>query len=112
MAVAPETRAFALELFEDLGNVTARAMMGGLTLYADGLIFAIISADERIYIKASGALADAMAEAGSEKFTYERPGRKTGQMGYWTLPDAALDDPEDACAWARRSLAANHPGFS
>ena len=26
-------------------------------------------------------------------------------MPYWTLPDAALDDPEDASAWARRALA-------
>jgi DNA transformation protein len=112
VAVAPETRAFALELFENLGNVTARAMMGRLTFYAGGLIFAIVSADERIYIKAGGNLASDMAEAGAEKFTYERPGRKTGHMGYWTLPDSALDDPEEACAWARRSLAASHPGFS
>ena len=25
-------------------------------------------------------------------------------MGYWTLPEAALDDPEAACDWARRAL--------
>ena len=27
-------------------------------------------------------------------------------MGYWSLPDAAVDDPEAACAWARQALAA------
>ena len=26
-------------------------------------------------------------------------------MGYWTLPEMALDDPDEAVAWARRSLA-------
>ena len=26
-------------------------------------------------------------------------------MGYWSLPEAALDDPEAACDWAPRVLA-------
>ena len=26
-------------------------------------------------------------------------------MGYWRLPDAALDDPEEAAAWGRKALA-------
>jgi len=33
--------------------------------------------------------------------------RKDGSvasMGYWTLPDGALDDPEEACHWARKAL--------
>ena len=25
-------------------------------------------------------------------------------MGYWTLPESALDDPDEALSWARRSL--------
>jgi TfoX/Sxy family transcriptional regulator of competence genes len=32
VAVSPGTRAWVLELFEDVGDVTARAMMGGLSL--------------------------------------------------------------------------------
>ena len=26
-------------------------------------------------------------------------------MGYWRLPDSALDDPEEAAAWGRKALA-------
>lgn len=25
-------------------------------------------------------------------------------MGYWTLPETALDDPDEAVVWARRAL--------
>lgn len=112
MAVAPALRAFVLELFEGLGDVTARPMMGGLAIYREGRIFAIVGPEDRIYLKAIGALADALAAEGSEQFVYEKAPGKLARMGYWTLPDAALDDPEEACAWARRALAAADPGFS
>ena len=106
MAVSAATRAFVLELFEDLGGVSARAMMGGLSLYRDGQIFAIVTGEERIYLKAKGSLAEALAAEGAEQFAYTRKDGVTARMGYWSLPDAAVDDPEAACAWARRVLAA------
>jgi DNA transformation protein len=112
MAVSAETRAFVLELFDGLGHVTARAMMGGLTLYADGLIFAIVALGDRVYIKADGDLAEALRAEGAEQFAYPRKDGRIDRMGYWTLPDDALDDSDAACAWARASLKANHPGYS
>ncbi len=112
MAVSPETRAFALELFDGLDDVTARAMMGGLTLYSRGCVFAIVGPEDRIYLKATGALAAALQAEGAEQFVYQKPGQKTGRMGYWTLPDPAIDDPEIVRGWARRALAAAYPGFS
>ena len=104
MAVPAATRAFVLELFEGLGGVTARAMMGGLALYRHEQIFAIVTGDGRIYLKAAGPLAAALAEAGAEQFAYARKDR-VARMGYWSLPEPALDDPETACDWARRTLA-------
>jgi DNA transformation protein len=106
LAVSAETRAFVLELFDDLDTVTARAMMGGLAVWSAGRIFAIVGPEDRIYLKASGALAETLAAEGAEQFTYDKAG-KPARMGYWTLPDAAIDDPEAACAWARRALAAS-----
>ena len=107
MAVSPGTREWVLELFEPLGGVTARAMMGGLALYSDGRIFAIVGGDDRVFLKADGALASALAAEGAERFTYARSGGAAVAMGYWSLPDAAIDDPDAACDWARRSLAAS-----
>jgi DNA transformation protein len=108
MAVSAATRAFVLELFEGLGDVTPRAMMGGLALYSHGRIFGLVRSDDRVFLKASGALAEALAAEGAEQFAYARAGTTT-RMGYWSLPDAALDDPDAACAWARRALDPRFP---
>jgi DNA transformation protein len=104
LAVSPATRAFVLELFDGLGGVSLRAMMGGLAVYRDGRIFALVTSDDRVWLKAAGDFARRLAEEGSEQFSYARRGGVTARMGYWSLPDAALDDPEAACDWARRAL--------
>lgn len=101
MSVTEADIAFALELFDGLGPLTTRRMMGGLCLYSDGQIFAILSSQAVLYLKADGAFAAKLAAAGARKFAMEG-GRS---MGYWTLPEAALDDPEVACDWARQALA-------
>ncbi len=112
MAVAPAQRAFVLELFAGLGGVTARPLMGGLAIYREGRIFAIVGPGERLYLKAAGPLAAALAAEGSEQFVYEKASGKPARMGYGTVPDGALDDPDEACAWACRALDAADPGFS
>ncbi|NIY81113.1 TfoX/Sxy family protein [Celeribacter sp. HF31] len=100
MAVTDEDIAFIYDLFGPLGGLSHRKMMGGLSIYSDGQIFAILSSEGRVYLKASGDFAQALAAEGSVKFEMEN-GRG---MNYWTLPDAALDDPQEAGAWARRAI--------
>jgi len=101
VSVTDSDIAFIHELFDGVGGITHRKMMGGLSVYSNGQIFAILSAEGRIYLKASGDFAAAMAAEGASKFEME-DGRG---MNYWTLPEAALDDPDLACDWARRALA-------
>ncbi len=102
MSVSDSDIAFVHELFDGLGALTHRKMMGGLTLYHAGQVFAILSSSGRVYLKAADDFAQEMAAAGAVRFEME-DGRG---MNYWTLPEDALDDPDLACDWARRSLAA------
>ena len=98
--------ALARDLFAPLGEITHRPMMGGFVLYADGHLFATVHGDTRLYLRAKGALAERLAAAGAEQLTWVRPSDgKVSRMGYWSLPEAALDDPEAACGWAREALA-------
>jgi DNA transformation protein and related proteins len=103
----PAVVEFACELFAGLGSVTARRMFGGAGVYAQGRMFALI-ADEVIYLKADEALKRALREAGSEPFIWiPDSGPKKGQrieMSYWRLPDAAMDDPDEAVRWGRQAL--------
>ncbi|MFT5160036.1 MAG: DNA transformation protein [Paracoccaceae bacterium] len=104
MAVTEEQIAHIYGLFEELGDLSSRKMMGGLTLYHQGQVFAILSSDGLIFLKAKADFADEMAAAGSRIFAMINKNGKTSSMGYWTLPDAAMDEPDLACNWARRAL--------
>ncbi|MGB0798490.1 MAG: TfoX/Sxy family protein [Planktomarina sp.] len=106
MSVTDEDVAFARDLFSGLGDISTRKMFGGLAVYCDGTIFAMIAFD-KIMIKAKNELAQALADEGAEQFSYEGKSGKPATMPYWTLPDAALDDPAEACEWARKSLIQN-----
>ncbi len=100
MSISADEIVFIEELFAPLGPITHRKMMGGLSIYLGGQIFSIMDSSGTVYLKASGEFAQSMAASGSKIFSSD-----TGKtMGYWTLPDDALDDPENASDWARRAL--------
>ncbi|TNE65292.1 MAG: TfoX family protein [Rhodobacteraceae bacterium] len=104
MSITDEDIAFIYDLFGPLGALSHRKMMGGLSIYTESQIFAILSADGRVYLKASGDFADTLADEDCEKFEMTG-GKNAGRgMNYWTLPEAALDDPDLASDWARRAL--------
>jgi DNA transformation protein and related proteins len=100
--------AFAEDLFSGMGPVKARRMFGGAGLYADAVMFALVD-EGRIYLKTDEALQADLKAAGATAWIYtERKGPKAGvpqETSYWSLPEPALDDPEEACDWARRALA-------
>lgn len=102
MSLSTQTIDHFTDLFAPLGAITTRKMMGGLCLYADGQIFAILDREGTAYLKAKNGFAGELEAEGARQF-----GAESGRtMGYWTLPDAALDDDDLACDWARRALAA------
>jgi DNA transformation protein len=101
---AAELVDWAAEALEEVGTVTSRAMMGGHTLYCDGVVFAIV-ANGQLWFK-SDAQTDAEWEAaGCEKFTYDRDG-KTATMNYRLGPDDIYDYPEEMLRWSELGLVA------
>ena len=106
MALSAEVVAYAVDLFSGIGNVTSKRMMGGVCLYADNTIFALVRSDGVILLKGAGAMAERMEREGWEKWTYVRSNGQRGAMPYWQLPQSALDDPEEAAALAREALSA------
>ena len=104
MAVSPEYQAYLAELFEPVPGVTFRRMFGGLGVFQDGLMFALV-ARERLHFKADAESEPQFVAAGSEPFTYMGKGKEV-RLGYWSAPDDALDDPELFEIWARRAIAA------
>ena len=108
MAISASLKAFVIDHFAALGPVSVRAMFGGGGIYADGVMFGLID-DERIFLKADDALRAELAAQGAVPWIYTKTkGPQSGvplETSYSSLPEAAWDDPDEACAWARRSIA-------
>ena len=105
MAVTAAFDGFVCELLAGLGEVRTRRMFGGLGLYRGGLFFGLAD-DEAVYIKADAANEAAFVAAGCPLFTYPGRSGEVLTMRYRRLPDAAMDDAEEAVRWARLGVEA------
>jgi DNA transformation protein and related proteins len=84
-------------------RVRARAMFGGVGIYAGDVFFALI-ADDTLYLKVDDSTRPDFEERGMSPF---RPYGEEGEtMGYYELPGDALEDPEALRPWAEKAIAA------
>lgn len=106
MPVSASFLEFAKDHFAGLGRVEARRMFGGVGLWSQGVMFALID-DETVFLKTDEALREALRAEGAQAWIYSNAKRPWPQeTSYWSLPEAAQDDPDEAVTWARRSVAA------
>ena len=86
------------ELFEPLGPVSIRRMFGGKGIYHNGLIVAIeIYGD--VLLKADSMTAPRFEASGARQWVYKSKKGKPVAMPYWSIPDEALDDPDEMRKW-------------
>ena len=93
-----EFQSFLEDLFAPLGGVSMRRMFGGLGIYRDGVMFALV-AEDVLYLKTDEAGQAAFAAEGCAPFRYEARG-KSATMSYWRLPERLYDEPEEFRDWA------------
>jgi len=91
------------ELFREFGLVQVRRMFGGAGLYAEGVMFGLVS-DDLIYLKTDAATASAFEAERCAPFQYETKSGTRALRSYWRLPDRLYDDPDELAQWARRAL--------
>ena len=95
---------YVMELLGPFGTVGARRMFGGLGVYLDGLMFAIVSEDT-LYLKADEMNRVEFEQAGCEIFGYARKGKRA-TLGFFRAPEDAMESPERMLPWARTAYAA------
>lgn len=94
------------DLFAGLGAVGIRRMFGGKGIYYRGVIIAVDLGDG-LLIKGDPQLAPELEAAGGKRWTYaHRQSGKPVAMPYWTVPEGALDDPDEMALWARKAYEA------
>lgn len=98
---------YVKELFAAVGPIQVKRMFGGAGGYADGVMFLLLGNDT-IHIKTDDALKAELRAEGSGPFEWTpQNGPRKGEtidLGYWRLPDSALDDPDEAAVWGRKAL--------
>ncbi|MCY0147236.1 TfoX/Sxy family protein [Hoeflea sp. G2-23] len=87
------------DMFDSLGEVTIKRMFGGKGVYHQGRILALEFHDE-ILLKADTESAPEFAAAGAQQWVYEGKNKPVA-MPYWSIPDSAIDDPDELSTWVR-----------
>jgi DNA transformation protein len=76
-------------------------MYGGYGLHRDGVMFAIVDAEGRLYLRADARTAQAFEAAGSTQHA---------RMPYWEVPEPVREDPELLRDWAAAAAEVARPG--
>src|SRR5260221_6269567 len=86
------------ELFAAVEGATLRKMFGGIGVFKEGLMFALV-ANDALYMKADETTSPKFAAEGFGQWIY--PGRdRPVPMPYWQVPARLFDDPDKFPEWA------------
>ena len=96
-------REFLRELTEPLGGVTFRKMFGGLSIYQDGMVFAL-EIDGSLYFKVDDETRDRFVAEECPQFEYTTKDGRTAQMPYWRAPERLYDEPDEFLDWCRAAV--------
>lgn len=96
---------WAAEALAPMGTVTHRRMMGGATLYLDGIVFAITHKGD-LWFTADAETDTAWDAEGCARFTHEGKDGRIASMNYRLAPSACHDDADELQRWAALAVAA------
>lgn len=103
MASSAGFLAFLDEQLAGIGPVSIRRMFGGAGVFADGIMFALVS-DDTLYFKVDETTRADFEAEGMGAFTYATKDGRNTLMSYWRAPERLFDEPDEMLAWARKAL--------
>jgi DNA transformation protein len=105
LTVTDAFKAFVLDQLDEFGDVTPRAMFGGVGLYYRDVFFGIIARDV-LYMKVDDTNQPAYERAGMRPFKPYPDRDETAKSTYYAVPTEILECASDLASWARQSVAA------
>lgn len=91
---------YVVDQHSEFGELIIRKMFGGVGLYHEGLMFAMITAKEVFCLKADKSNEAEFEEKGMTRFG--ATATKKG-MPYWEVPAEVLEDKSELAKWAMKS---------
>ena len=99
MAADPAYRDFVLEQLADVEELSSKSMFGGFGIFHRSKMFALITRDDALHLKADDHNRPRFEEAGCIQFH---------NMPYWSVPADVLENREALVDWAWSSIEATH----
>ncbi len=93
------------ELFAEFGPVDVRRMFGGVGVFVEGRMIALVSRSV-IYLKADAETIPDFEREGLAPFSYATRTGERKLTSYWRMPERLYDDAEELARWARGAHAA------
>ena len=103
MAVSDDFLNYVLDQLSRWGGVSVRRMFGGAGLYRDGKMFGLV-AEDVAYLKVDDTNREDFMKAGSSPFNPYPERTKSAVMSYYEIPPEVLENRDELCRWAQRSL--------
>lgn len=106
MGTSKDFAAYCCELLGSAGPCVAKRMFGGYGISIDGLTIALVvdlGGGERLYLKVDEQTRPRFVAAGALQFLYEAKGKTIG-VNYFTVPDEAMESPQEMRPWALGAL--------
>ncbi|NJO22813.1 MAG: TfoX/Sxy family protein, partial [Sphingomonadales bacterium] len=94
MASSAGFLAFLDEQLAGLGPVSIRRMFGGAGVFADGIMFALVS-DDTLYFKVDETTRADFEAEGMGAFTYATKDGRNTLMSYWRAPERLFDGADE-----------------
>jgi len=102
LRVSQGFREYVIDQLSGVADLHAKAMFGGIGLYAGDVFFGILAADV-LYLKVGDSNRADYKRAGAAPFApfAHRPASKS----YFSVPAGVLEDTRTLAQWVRRSIA-------
>lgn len=91
---ADHEQAAVVTLLSALGEIRSRAQFGGYGIFDAGRMFALVTSDGVLHLKAD--------ETNASRYP---PSTRFGKMPYYRVPDEVRQDPAQLQRWAQESIA-------
>lgn len=105
MPASPEQQVFAthvVDLLAGFGPCEGRRMFGGVGIFHQGLMFALID-DGHLYLKADDDNRDQFEHRDCSLFTYYKQG-KPCHLSYYQAPEDFFEDADACRRWAQTAF--------
>ena len=96
MATTPEYRDYILDLLSPIYPVSDRKMFGGVGIFIEEGMFALITSEDIFHLKVDDSNRAQYEEAGLPQF---------GRMPYYQVPEEILESQDDLRLWMEQSMA-------